>query len=58
MTSPLIMENKMPTERAKKAVKKTAPKKVEFVVMIRKSDGLKANVHLNNVEKFKDAGYK
>jgi hypothetical protein len=52
------MENKMPTERAKKAVKKTAPKKVEFVVMIRKSDGLKANVHLNNVEKFKDAGYK
>lgn len=41
----------------KKAVKKTTPKKDKFVTMTR-ADGLKANVHPNNVAKFKDAGYR
>jgi hypothetical protein len=51
----------MPTNKIKKTlkkvVKKATPKKGDFVVMVN-ADGLEANVHVNNVHKFKDAGYK
>jgi|APSaa5957512535_1039671.scaffolds.fasta_scaffold730922_1 hypothetical protein len=51
----------MPTNKIKKTltkvVKKATPKKDTFVEMVRE-DGLEANVHSNNVHKFKKAGYK
>jgi len=53
----IIMAKETIKKTVKKAVKKTTPKKDKFVTMTR-ADGLKANVHPNNVAKFKDAGYR
>ena len=61
MTTPpnLKTENKMPKESIKKTIKKVVKKATpsKFVEMTRE-DVLKANVHINNVAKFKDAGYR
>jgi len=43
--------------KKKVASKKRAKKQSEFVEMTN-SAGVKANVHKNNVEKFRDQGYK
>ncbi|MBT7350191.1 hypothetical protein HN803_05365 [candidate division WWE3 bacterium] len=52
------MQTEKIKKTVKKVIKKATPKKVEFVEMVRQSDGLVANVHINNVAKFKNAGYK
>ena len=52
------MQTEKIKKTVKKVIKKATPKKVEFVTMVRQSDGLEANVHVNNVAKFKNAGYK
>ncbi len=52
----------MPTDNlkktVKKAVKKATSKSNKLIVMIRQSDGKEAEVHPNNVDKFKTAGYR